>query len=165
MLANPQKNWIFILTFLAIIHKTNFKPHNKSEKLTKRFCHRSRNIHCFFKLPDQTKRTGLCVLAHLIHITTVVRKDLACEPPTALLWAVQPPPFSLAYVAASTFHACEGTPASTQKYALFLRGAPSTSLTTGKSSNAPLIPRAHQTMLHLIFQKSTKVLSEKKTCV
>ena len=83
------------------------------------------NNHCFFQLPGQTKRTGSCVLAHLIHITTVVSKDLACEPRTALLWAVQPPSFSLAYVAASTFHACEGTPASTRKYALLLRGAPS----------------------------------------
>jgi hypothetical protein len=85
----------------------------------------SQTITCLFQIPYQSKRTALCLLARLIHITTKMSQGLACEPRAAPLWAVRfPPLFVLACAAASTFHAYEITPASTRKDAHSMRGAP-----------------------------------------
>ena len=80
----------------------------------------------FLQFPDQTKQTASCLLVRLIQITTKVREGSACKPHTAPLWSARLSPiFVLACTAASTFHAWEGTPVSTQKDALLLIDAPS----------------------------------------
>ena len=48
-------------------------------------------IFFYFKFPDQTKRSAVCLLACLIHVTIKVWEELACVPHASPLWAAQIP--------------------------------------------------------------------------